>query len=39
VNAYIEFAEYRVLLDASPRAVDVDFEKTMKELKKLPVED
>ena len=32
-----EYAKYRALLDASPRAVDVDFEKAAKELKKLPV--
>lgn len=31
-----EYAKYRALLDASPRAVDLDFEKAAKELKKLP---
>jgi len=35
-KAELEYARYRVLLDASPRAVDVDFEKATKELKKLP---
>jgi len=34
--AEIEYARYRALLDASPRAVDLDFEKETKELKKLP---
>jgi len=33
-KAELEYARYRVLLDASPRAVDVDFEKATKELKK-----
>ncbi len=32
-----EYAKYRALLDASPRAVDLDFEKVAKELKKLPM--
>jgi len=31
-----EYAKYRAVLDASPRAVDTDFEKATKELKKLP---
>jgi len=31
-----EYAKYRALLDASPRAVDADFEKATMELKKLP---
>ena len=35
-KAEIEYANYRTLLDASPRAVDADFEKAAKELKKLP---
>ena len=35
-KAEIEYAMYRVLLDASPRVVDADFEKAAKELKKLP---
>ena len=33
-KAEIEYARYRALLDASPRAVDTDFEKATKELKK-----
>jgi len=35
-KAEIEYTKYRALLDASPRAVDADFEKAAKELKKLP---
>ena len=35
-RAELEYANYKTLLDASPRAVDADFEKTVKELKKLP---
>jgi len=35
-KAELEYAKYKTLLDASPRAVDADFEKTAKELKKLP---
>ena len=35
-KAEIEYAKYRVLLDASPRAVDTDFEKAAKVLKNLP---
>ena len=35
-RAELEYAKYKTLLDASPRAVDADFEKTAKELKKLP---
>jgi len=31
-----EYARYRATLDAAPRAVDADFEKVAKELKKLP---
>jgi hypothetical protein len=31
-----EYAKYRALLDSQPRAVDADFEKAAKELKKLP---
>jgi len=36
VKAEREYAKYKALLDASPRAVDADFEKAAKELKKLP---
>ena len=32
----LEYARYRVLLDAQPRAVDVDFERAAKALKQLP---
>jgi len=35
-KAEIEYAKYRALLDASPRAVDLDFEKATKKLKNLP---
>jgi len=35
-KAELEYARYRVLLDASPRAVDTDFEKATKELNTLP---
>ena len=35
-KAEIEYAKYRALLDAAPRAVDADFEKATKDLKKLP---
>ncbi len=35
-KAEIEYAKYRGLLDAAPRAVDADFEKATKELKNLP---
>ena len=35
-KAELEYARYRALLDAQPRAVDVEFEKAAKELKKLP---
>ena len=35
-KAEIEYAKYRALLDASPRAVDADFEKATRDLKKLP---
>ncbi len=35
-KAEIEYDKYRVLLDASPRAVDADFEKATKDLKRLP---
>ena len=35
-KAELEYGKYRALLDASPRAVDADFEKAAKELKKLP---
>jgi len=35
-KAELEYAKYRALLDASPRAVDADFEKAAKALKKLP---
>ena len=36
-KAELEYARYRALLDAQPNAVDADFEKVAKELKKLPV--
>lgn len=36
MKAELEYGKYRALLDASPRAVDADFEKAAKELKKLP---
>jgi hypothetical protein len=35
-KAEMEYERYRVLLDAQPRAVDVAFEKAVKELKKMP---
>jgi hypothetical protein len=35
-KAEIEYGKYRALLDAAPRAVDADFEKAAKELRKLP---
>jgi len=35
-KAELMYAHYRALLDAQPHAVDVDFEKAEKELKKLP---
>ena len=35
-KAEMEYAKYRALLDAAPRAVDADFEKAAKELKILP---
>jgi hypothetical protein len=35
-KAELEYARYKTLLDASPRAVDAAFEKVAKELKKLP---
>jgi hypothetical protein len=35
-KAELEYGKYRALLDASPRAVDADFEKAAKALKKLP---
>jgi len=35
-KAEMEYAKYRVLLDASPRAVDADFEKATEKLKNLP---
>jgi hypothetical protein len=36
-KAELEYARYRVLLDARPQQVDVAFEKAAKELKKLPL--
>jgi hypothetical protein len=36
MKAELEYDRYRALLDAQPRAVDSDFEKAMKALKKLP---
>jgi hypothetical protein len=35
-KAEMEYAKYRVLQDASPRAVDTDFEKATQALKQLP---
>ena len=35
-KAELEYGKYRALLDASPQAVDADFEKVASELKKLP---
>ena len=35
-KAELEYARYRTLLDAQPRRVDADFEKTAKALQKLP---
>ncbi|MBI1840767.1 MAG: hypothetical protein HYR88_07960 [Verrucomicrobia bacterium] len=35
-RAELEYAKYKAQLDTSPRAVDADFEKAAKELKKLP---
>ena len=36
MKAELEYDRYRVLLDSQPRLVDVDFEKAVTELKKLP---
>jgi hypothetical protein len=35
-KAELEYAQYRALLDAQPQRVDAEFERTAKELKKLP---
>jgi len=35
-KAEIEYAKYRALLDASPRAVDAAFEQATRDLKNLP---
>lgn len=35
-KAELEYERYRALLDAAPRAVDVDFEKAAKQIQKLP---
>ena len=35
-HARQEFAAYRKFMDAQPRLVDADFEKAVKDLKKLP---
>ena len=35
-KAEVEYARYRTWLDSQPRAVDADFEKAAKDLKKLP---
>ncbi len=35
-KAELEYARYRTWLDSQPRAVDADFEKAAKDLKKLP---
>jgi hypothetical protein len=36
MKAELEYDRYRVLLDSKPRLVDLDFEKAVSELKKLP---
>ena len=36
VKAELEYERYRVLLDSQPRTVDLDFEKAVTDLKKLP---
>jgi hypothetical protein len=36
LKAEVEYDRYRKLLDAQPRAVDLDFDKAVIELKKLP---
>ena len=36
LKAELEYDRYRKLLDAQPRAVDLDFDKAVMELKKLP---
>jgi len=36
MKAELEYERYRAILDSQPRAVDLDFEKTALELKKLP---
>lgn len=36
MKAELEYDPYRKLLDAQPRAVDLDFDKAVKDLKKLP---
>ena len=35
-KAELEYDRYRALLDSRPRAVDLDFQKTVSEMKKLP---
>ena len=36
ISAEAEYARYRAALDAQPRAVDAEFEKTAKQIQKLP---
>ena len=36
MKAELEYSRYRALLDSQPRAVDLDFEKAVVDLKKLP---
>ena len=36
MKAELEYDRYRALVDAQPRAVDLDFAKAVTELKKLP---
>lgn len=36
MKAELEYERYRVRLDSQPRAVDLDFEKAVTNLKKLP---
>ncbi len=36
MKAELEYDQYRKLLNAQPRGVDLDFEKAVSELKKLP---
>ena len=36
MKAELEYDRYRVLIDSQPRPVDVDFEKAVADLKRLP---